>query len=264
MIPMKALSLLILLISGSLPSVFSYNVRTIGKRALQKSHEKPQAEKWMDAFFGRNQAFNQVPSLVNLLTMISEMHLSGCTPVVLYDSTVETSKDLILEELFRNYPLAYMHGTIDKKYSVLNRQLLNSFENKCVSYVLFMEDVMRCREVIGAQNVNKVVVVARSSQWRVYEFLANEAAQSFVNLLVVAQSEKVVSAQEELPFILYTHNLYVDGLGSSTPHVLTSWIRGNLTRPSVPLFPAKIKEGFAGHRFIIAAANQPPFAVRRY
>jgi len=61
---------------------------------------------------------------------------------------------------------------------------------------------------------------------------------------------------------LYTHKLYADGLGSNTPVVLTSWIKGALSRPHINLFPPKFQFGFAGHRFQISAANQPPFIFR--
>ncbi|KAI8033676.1 hypothetical protein M5D96_013554 [Drosophila gunungcola] len=66
----------------------------------------------------------------------------------------------------------------------------------------------------------------------------------------------------ERPYVLYTHKLYADGLGSNTPLVLTSWIKGALSRPHINLFPPKFQFGFAGHRFQISAANQPPFIFR--
>ncbi|XP_031348266.1 ionotropic receptor 21a [Photinus pyralis] len=141
--------------------------------------------------------------------------------------------------------------------------MLNSIENKCVSYILFMQDVMKCRDLIGAQPFNKVIIVARSSQWRVYEFLESDIAQSFVNLLVIAKSDKLASPLEEMPYILYTHELYMDGLGSSAAQVLTSWKNGTLTRPKLNLFPRKMSQGFAGHRFIVALAHQPPYVIKR-
>lgn len=67
---------------------------------------------------------------------------------------------------------------------------------------------------------------------------------------------------QEYPYILYTHKLYTDSLGSNTPLLLTSWINGSLARPDINLFPEKFSEGFFGHRFKIIAANQPPFIFR--
>lgn len=51
-------------------------------------------------------------------------------------------------------------------------------------------------------------------------------------------------------------------MGSNIPVVLTSWIRGALSRPHINLFPKKFDHGFAGHRFQVMAGNQPPFMFR--
>lgn len=83
-----------------------------------------------------------------------------------------------------------------------------------------------------------------------------------INLLVVGESYSLDKAAER-PFVLYTHNLYTDGLGSSRPQVLTSWMKGKLSRPHIDLFPVKLRKGFAGHRFTIAAAPQPPFVFKK-
>lgn len=45
--------------------------------------------------------------------------------------------------------------------------------------------------------------------------------------------------------------------------VLNSWTHGKYSRP-MNLFPPKMTEGYAGHRFVVAAAHQPPFVFRRY
>lgn len=55
--------------------------------------------------------------------------------------------------------------------------------------------------------------------------------------------------------------LYTDGLGASLPIVLTSWSHGKYSR-NVNLFPPKMSKGYAGHRFVVAAAHQPPFVFR--
>lgn len=68
---------------------------------------------------------------------------------------------------------------------------------------------------------------------------------------------------QEKPYVLYTHRLYTDGLGSNVPIVLTSWIKGKLSRPHVNLFPLKFQKGFAGHRFTVAAIHQPPFVIKK-
>lgn len=44
--------------------------------------------------------------------------------------------------------------------------------------------------------------------------------------------------------------------------VLTSWIKGKLSRPNVNLFPRKFYKGFSAHRFLVAAIDQPPFVLK--
>lgn len=175
-------------------AIFSLSLKYVQKRALQKSHEKPQWQKWSDVFLGE-ESFDQVPSLVQLIRKISIDYLSECTPIVLYDRFAETDDNLFLEKLFRNFPLTYIHGQITTNYSIKVSDIRSNV-NTCVSYLLIMKDVMRCRDVIGEQHNNKVIVVARSTQWRVFEFLSNERSQSFTNLMVIAKSERIVTSTE--------------------------------------------------------------------
>lgn len=239
----------------------SSQTKGLTKRALQKDHEKPQAEKWLDAFFGRTQTFDQVPSLVNLITVITKNFLTGCTSIILYDSVVEEGDGLLLEQLFRIYPTPFVHGQITNNYKIKYPKVLSSTGNTCVSYIMFMADVMKAKDVIGEQSENKVVIVSRSSQWRVYEFLASEVARVFVNLLVIQKSEKILYTGVESSYIQYTHRMYVDGIGSSEPVVINSWKDNNFTRWT-NMFPMKMAEGFAGHRFIVGVAHQPPFVIK--
>lgn len=234
----------------------------LDKRALQKSHEKTQTEKWSEAFMGKKTHFNQVPSLVALLTKIAEEYLSDCFTIILYDEVVAENDNLLLQELLKKFPHEYRHGSITNHYEVQEKEVLTA-SKKCVNYIMFMADVMRCVEVIGKQIDRKVVIVARSSQWRVHEFLTSEVSHNFINLLVISKSEKIVPIDQELPYILYTHKLYADGLGSSIPYVVTSWMKNNITRYQKSLFPEKIEHGFAGHRFIISVSVQPPYVIKR-
>ncbi|XP_045465608.1 ionotropic receptor 21a [Harmonia axyridis] len=73
----------------------------------------------------------------------------------------------------------------------------------------------------------------------------------------------VVEDGEQTPYVLYTHKLYIDAIASSKHVVLTSWMNGRLTRPNITLFPKKMSEGFAGHRFTISLAHFPPFVIKR-
>ncbi|KAI2474331.1 Ionotropic receptor 21a, partial [Diabrotica virgifera virgifera] len=232
---------------------------SVDKRALQKSHEKSQQEKWADAFLNRNQLERQL-DLVMLLKQITVDYLSDCTPIILFDTFTEKKDNLLLEKLLTSFPIAYMHGQITEDYEVNLFTNIDDMQPTCLSYLLFMKDVMKSKEVIGEQNNAKVIVIARSSQWRVFEFLSHEESRYFVNLLVIVQSERIMAANEEAPYILYTHKLYIDALGSSKPVVLSSFQDGNLTR-KVDLFPKKFSDGFSGHRFIVAMSNQPPFVI---
>lgn len=117
-------------------------------------------------------------------------------------------------------------------------------------------------QIIGAQTSNKVIVIPRSSQWKLQEFLSSPLSSDIVNLLVVGESYTTDTTRER-PFVLYTHQLYTDGLGANRPVVLTSWIKRRLSRPHVNLFPTKLQRGFAGHRFVVAAANQQPYVFKR-
>lgn len=168
-------------------------LKNFDKRALQKSHEKSQLEKWEDKFLNRLEGFDHTRSLVDLIGKLALNELSGCTAIILYDTFTETSNDLLLEKLFRNLPIPYLHGQITDKYVMKVPKLISSLDS-CIAYILFLKDVMRSVSVIGPQANNKVILVARSSQWRVYEFLANDQSQNFMNLLVIAKSEKIVSS----------------------------------------------------------------------
>ncbi|XP_029347698.1 ionotropic receptor 21a-like [Acyrthosiphon pisum] len=60
---------------------------------------------------------------------------------------------------------------------------------------------------------------------------------------------------------LYTHEMYIDGLGSSAQTILTTWKLNKFTRPEVDLYPVKLVNGFRGHRFILSAIENPPLSV---
>lgn len=172
-----------------------FSVDTVDKRALQPSHEKSQQEKWVDAFLTKNQGDHQV-DLVRLLKQITKSYLSDCTPIILFDTFTEKNDNLLLEKLLTNFPTAYVHGQITEDYQVLLKISTDKIQPSCVSYLLFMKDVMKSKDVIGVQSSNKVLVIARSSQWRVFEFLSNEESRYFVNLLVIVQSERMMTTNQ--------------------------------------------------------------------
>uniref|UniRef100_A0A1A9ZJ07 Ionotropic glutamate receptor C-terminal domain-containing protein n=1 Tax=Glossina pallidipes TaxID=7398 RepID=A0A1A9ZJ07_GLOPL len=198
-------------------------------------------------------------SLIKLINKIAKEYLSGCSAIIYYDSFVQNTDYELLRMLFKSIPLAYQHAELDEQHQP--RELIHSLEGNCNNFILFLTEPRMARKVIGPQLESKVVIISRSSQWKLRDFLASKSSADLLNLLVIGESQ-TYKGTEERPFVLYTHNLYVDGLGSNTPHVLTSWLKGSLSRPHLNLFPIKFQNGFAGHRFRVFAASQPPFIFR--
>ncbi|XP_075969236.1 ionotropic receptor 21a [Anticarsia gemmatalis] len=189
-------------------------------------------------------------------------YLKDCTPVILYDNLVKSKESYLLQNLLKGFPMSFVHGYVTDDGDLVEPRLLHA-ASECLHYIIFLTDVTKSAKVLGKQSESKVIVVARSSQWAVQEFLASPLSRMFVNLLVVGQSFKEGDDDTlESPYILYTHKLYTDGLGASKPVVLNSWTHGKFSR-NINLFPPKMTEGYAGHRFVVAAANQPPFVFRR-
>ncbi|KAH8329413.1 hypothetical protein KR074_010234, partial [Drosophila pseudoananassae] len=222
---------------------------------------KPRADLLAAKFHVNAYNFDQTNSLVGLVNKIAEEYLKKCPPVIYYDSFVEKSDGLILENLFKTLPITFYHGEINSRYEAKNTHFTGHIDSSCKSYILFLSDPLMTRKILGPQTESRVVLVSRSTQWKLRDFLASELSSNIVNLLVIGES-LMSDPLRERPYVLYTHKLYADGLGSNTPVVLTSWIKGALSRPHINLFPAKFQNGFAGHRFQVSAANQPPFIFR--
>ncbi|KAF9423246.1 hypothetical protein HW555_001315 [Spodoptera exigua] len=237
----------------------------IHKRALDPifhGHPKTREELWNERFLNETSSFDQTPSLVNLLHNITLTYLKDCTPVILYDNQVMSKESYLVQNLLKRFPTTFIHGFINDDGELIEPELINA-KIDCQHYILFLSDIKISAKILGKQPDNKIIIIARSSQWAVQEFLASATSRNFVNLLVVGQSFKEGDDTKlESPYILYTHKLYTDGLGASQPVVLNSWTHGKFSR-EVNLFPVKMTEGYAGHRFVVAAANQPPFVFRR-
>lgn len=229
--------------------------------ATFRGNPKTREEVWHQNFNTASGLFDQSPSLIQLLVKIITNYMHNCIPVILYDSYMRNSDAVVLQSLLQSFPTSFMHGQINDKYEVIDPNLVEAKDSKCRHYVIFLQDAMMARKVVGPQIHSRVIVVPRSTQWRLQEFLSSPLSRDIINLLVVGESYGA-SAAKERPYVLYTHNLYVDGLGTNEPVVLTSWVKGKLTRPHVNLFPRKFKNGFSGHRFVVAAANQPPFVYK--
>lgn len=152
-------------------------------------HPKTQEQLWEEHFLEKTTAFDQTPSLIKLLYNITLEYLHDCTPVILYDSHVEYEEVFLLQNLFNNFPVTYVHGRINDADNIDEPKLLIP-RSQCLHYIVFLADVKRCSKVIGMQSSSKVVVVARSSQWAVQEFLSASLSTKFVNLLVIGQTLK--------------------------------------------------------------------------
>lgn len=225
-----------------------------------KGKPKTKQEVWLRNFNFTSQEFTQSTSLVVLLNKIISKYMAACIPVVLYDDFVETSEGFIIQRLLKEFPTTFIHGKIGKNYTI-NKELLEPADSKCRSYILFVSDALKTRELIGAQINNRVLIIPRSTQWKLQEFLSSPLSRDIINLLVIGESYSADKTKER-PYVLYTHQLYIDGLGSNKPKVLTSWLKGRLSRPHIDLFPNKLTKGFAGHRFSVAASNFPPFVFK--
>ncbi|XP_055680314.1 ionotropic receptor 21a [Lutzomyia longipalpis] len=229
-----------------------------------RGNPKTREEVWHSNFNTTSSSFDQTPSLIILLNKITTQYLNSCIPVILYDKFVQNSDSVILQKLFQTFPMSYIHGRITQNYTVEKPELLQvATDSKCRSYILFLADAMMTRKVLGPQIRARVVVIPRTTQWKLQEFLSSPLSRDIVNLLVIGESYSSAEVSKKRPFVLYTHKLYADGLGANKPIVLTSWINDRLSRPHVNLFPPKFLKGFSGHRFLVAAAHQPPFVFKK-
>ncbi|XP_046621130.1 ionotropic receptor 21a [Neodiprion virginianus] len=195
-------------------------------------------------------------SLLGLLTHVGENYFNDCsTTVILYDDAFETRYGTVLEEFLKNLPSTYV-----KKRVKLTDDFLHALE-ACRNHILFLENLNNVRNALEQQSDGKVVVVTGANTWDVLDFLKSPVSRLYKNLLIIARSTSRTA--KEGSFVLYTHELYSDGIGSSRPVILTSWIKDRLTKPEKVLFPQKLESGFNGHRFRVSAMHKPPFAFRR-
>lgn len=152
-----------------------------------KGKPKPRKD-LLAAKFNLNIGNKQANSLVMLIYKIAKEYLYKCPPIIYYDQYVEDSDSLMLEMLFKAFPISYSHGEINVRYKAKNRNLKNSMDINCKSYILFLSDPLMTRSIIGPQIESKVVVVSRSTQWKLKDFLASDLSSNIVNLLVIGES----------------------------------------------------------------------------
>lgn len=165
----------------------------LSKRALQKSHEKPRIQK-LSKLFLEPDFYSEDPdlSLINLLSKIANDYLYDCTTAILYDNYTNSQENVFLRKFFQQYPLTHVHAAIPEDYHIPIGELAFQLDNKCVHFIIFIKDVMRCQDIVTKRSEN-VVVVAKSSQWRVQEYLTSEFSREIANLLIIVKSEKYMS-----------------------------------------------------------------------
>ncbi|KAJ9586856.1 hypothetical protein L9F63_019538 [Diploptera punctata] len=202
--------------------------------------------------FAQDYQHSEVPAIVNLLNYLSIVYINYCGSVVLYDEFYGNKTDF-LKMFLTTYPLSVMQGRSDSYNSLTGKS-----DKMCKQFILFLSDPMQANSIVGDQSFNTVVIVTQVSRLKVQEFLMSPASQRLVTLLVIRVRNIMDKDEDGHDITLYTHDLFVDGLGSSSLRVLTTWRCGELTRPGINLFPRKMIRGFSGHQFTVAAGNQPP------
>lgn len=148
-----------------------------------KFHGKPKTkqEVWSRNFNLLSQEFDQGTSLVDLMNKIIVKYLGSCIPIILYDEYVEQGEAFILQKLFQQFPTTFMHGKVDKNYNLMNKIILQPADSKCRSYILFVSDALQTKKIIGPQIDNKVIVIPRSTQWKLQEFLSSPLSRGYIS-----------------------------------------------------------------------------------
>ncbi|XP_022168776.1 ionotropic receptor 21a isoform X2 [Myzus persicae] len=155
-----------------------------------------------------------------------------------------------------SYNLFHVYEYSSKRTRVL--------ESRCVNYMIFCQDPEITATKFGHDINSRVFIVTIGSKWQIQEFFKSQASQNIMNLLIAsagpALQEK--NKNEVADIKLYTHEIYIDGLGSSAQTILTTWRLNKFTRPEVDLYPVKLVNGFRGHRFIVSAIEKPPLVFQ--
>lgn len=154
-----------------------------------RGYPKTREELWHERFLYESASFDQTPSLIHLLHNITLTYLKDCTTVLLYDSQVKSKDSYLFQNLLKDFPVSFVHGFINDQDKLQEPKLLQPIK-ECLHYIIFLYDIRISANILGKQSESKVVIVSRSSQWAVQEFLAGPLSRMFVNLLVIGQSFK--------------------------------------------------------------------------
>lgn len=81
-----------------------------------------------------------------------------------------------------------MHGRIDENSTLQQPEILTPIGKMCHSYILFLTNINQARKILGPQTENRIILIARTTQWRLQEFLSSKDSSDLVNLLVIGES----------------------------------------------------------------------------
>ncbi|XP_060851670.1 ionotropic receptor 21a [Rhopalosiphum padi] len=205
----------------------------------------------------------EIKVLNSLVNEIIDKYLISCHINIIFDDLFDTDlyyKDVlqIILTSFNSVPYKILHIYDNSSKNTI------ALESRCVNYLIFCQDPEITATKFGHMVDSRVFIVTIGSQWQIQEFFKSQASQNIMNLLIAsagpALQEK--NKNEVADIKLYTHEIYIDGLGSSVQTILTTWKLNKFTRPEVDLYPVKLASGFRGHRFILSAIEKPPLVFR--
>lgn len=209
-------------------------------------------------------------------------------------------QDTLFQTMDKLNAIPYIHGFMDKFN--LTQIIAGTGRQFCFHYVIFGNDEDSIVNKLDFQLTSRVVFVTTMSKYQLQEFIQTPGARNILNFLLISDpvmqredykvsicgavsrlipplspsfiglfasnllcteisNTQVRSLSKDIN--MYTHKLHVDGIGSSSLRVLTSWRKNKLTRSDVNLFPPKLDDGFNGHQIQVAAFEQPPFVFRK-
>lgn len=99
---------------------------------------------------------------------------------------------------------------------MVNQNLLHPSDKQCRSYILFLADVSKTRDILGPQTTNRVILVPRSTQWKLQEFLSSKSSSDIINLLVIGESLSVETTKVRIViFILLSKHTQFSKIAES-------------------------------------------------
>lgn len=161
----------------------------IAKDEKQRWNQKSQMKKFMETFLLKIDKDEESMAVANLLITIFNDYLTKCIPIILYNQENWLKNYDTLEILFKGINTSVIHGSFQEYNADIKAKFPNNrLETHCFSYIIFIDDLFNIKYIIGKQNMNKIVVVTQSSQWKVNKFLFSDESRSLINLLIISPS----------------------------------------------------------------------------